>query len=117
MVDSRPGRQTVNPEYSFISPLFVMSRTESEGRGIALFQVWLVDTYRATSTPASISKDGPADKRSCQVDFGLYERLAADHKPQMTLKTAIEDLAERLDFMKFNDGDFRKDGSPQLARQ
>ena len=51
MVDSRPGQQTVNPEYSFISPLFIMSRTESEGRGIALFQVWLVDTYRAAPKP------------------------------------------------------------------
>ena len=61
----------------------------------------------------SINKDAPADKRSYQVDFGLYERLAPDHQPQMTLKTAIEDLAERLQFMKFNDGDFR---NSQLIR-
>ena len=55
----------------------------------------------------SINTDAPADKRSYQVDFGLYEKLAPDHQPQMTLKTAIEDLAERLEFMKFNDSDFR----------
>jgi len=61
----------------------------------------------------SINKDAPADKRSYQVDFGLYEKLAPDHQPQMTLKTAIEDLAERLEFMKFNDGDFR---NSQLIR-
>ena len=61
----------------------------------------------------SINKDAPADKRSYQVDFGLYERLAPDHQPQMTLKTAIEDLAQRLEFMKFNDGDFR---NSQLIR-
>jgi len=61
----------------------------------------------------SINKDAPADKRSYQVDFGLYERLAPDHQPQMTLKTAIEDLAERLEYMKFKDGDFR---NSQLIR-
>lgn len=55
----------------------------------------------------SINKDAPADKRSYQVDFNLYEKLAPNHQPQMTLKTAIEDLAERLEFMQFNDGDFR----------
>jgi len=61
----------------------------------------------------SINKDAPADKRSYQVDFGLYEKLAPDHQPQMTLKTAIQDLAERLEFMQFSDGDFR---NSQLIR-
>lgn len=61
----------------------------------------------------SINKDAPADKRSYQVDFGLYEKLAPNHQPKMTLKTAIEDLAERLEFMKFSDADFR---TSQLIR-
>ena len=61
----------------------------------------------------SINKDAPEDKRSYQVDFGLYKKLAPDHQPQMTLKTSIEDLAERLEFMNFNDGDFR---NSQLIR-
>ena len=61
----------------------------------------------------SINKDAPVDKRSYQVDFSLYEKLAPNHQPQMTLKTAIEDLAERLEFMRFNDADFR---NSQLIR-
>lgn len=61
----------------------------------------------------SINKDAPADKRSYQVDFGLYEKLAPDYQPRMTLKTAIQDLAERLELMKFKDGDFR---NSQLIR-
>lgn len=61
----------------------------------------------------SINKDAPVDKRSYQVDFGLYEKLAPDHQPKMTLKTAIEDLAERLEFMNFSDNDFR---NSQLIR-
>ena len=55
----------------------------------------------------SINKDAPADKRSYQVDFTLYEKLAPSHQPTMTLKTAIEDLAERLESMRFSDKDFR----------
>jgi len=61
----------------------------------------------------SINKDAPADKRSYQVDFGLYQKLAPNHQPRMTLKTAIEDLAERLESMKFSDTDFR---NSQLIR-
>ena len=55
----------------------------------------------------SINKDAPADKRSYQVDFSLYEQLAPDYQPLMSLKTAIEDLAERLESMRFSDRDFR----------
>lgn len=61
----------------------------------------------------SINKDAQPDKRSYQVDFGLYEKLAPDHQPRMTLQTAIEDLAARLENMKFSDGDFR---NSQLIR-
>jgi len=59
------------------------------------------------SVKVSINKDAPADKRSYQVDFSLYKQLAPDHQPGMTLKTAIEDLAERLECMQFSDRDFR----------
>jgi nucleoside-diphosphate-sugar epimerase len=55
----------------------------------------------------SINRDAPADKRSYQVDFAVYEKLAPEHQPRMTLKTAIEDLAERLESMRFSDRDFR----------
>ena len=55
----------------------------------------------------SINKDAPADKRSYQVDFALYEKLAPVHQPEMTLRTAIEDLAKRLESMRFSDQDFR----------
>lgn len=62
----------------------------------------------------SINKDAPVDKRSYQVDFALYEKLAPNHQPGMTLKTAIEDLAERLESMHFSDQDFRNSGLMRL---
>jgi nucleoside-diphosphate-sugar epimerase len=61
----------------------------------------------------SINKDAQPDKRSYRVDFGRYQTLAPNHQPRVTLKAAIEDLAERLEFMHFSDGDFR---NSQLIR-
>jgi nucleoside-diphosphate-sugar epimerase len=61
----------------------------------------------------SINKDAQPDKRSYQVDFGLYRKLARDYQPRITLKAAIEDLAGRLESMQFNDSDFR---NSQLIR-
>jgi nucleoside-diphosphate-sugar epimerase len=61
----------------------------------------------------SINKDALPDKRSYQVDFGLYRKLAPNHQPQVTLKTAIEDLADRLELMQFSNSDFR---NSQLIR-
>jgi len=61
----------------------------------------------------SINTDAQPDKRSYQVDFGMYKRLAPYHQPRVTLKAAIEDLAERLEFMQFSNSDFR---NSQLIR-
>jgi nucleoside-diphosphate-sugar epimerase len=61
----------------------------------------------------SINKDAQPDKRSYQVDFGMYKKLAPHHQPRVTLKAAIEDLAERLEFMQFSNSDFR---NSQLIR-
>lgn len=61
----------------------------------------------------SINKDAQPDKRSYQVDFGLYKKLASGYQPKVTLESAIRDLADRLELMKFSDRDFR---NSQLIR-
>ena len=55
----------------------------------------------------SINKDARPDKRSYQVDFGLYEELAPDYQPQVDLIGAITGLKNGLEAMKFNNPDFR----------
>jgi nucleoside-diphosphate-sugar epimerase len=55
----------------------------------------------------SVNKDAPPDKRSYRVDFGLYERLAPRHQPQVDLLTAIRELEAGLESMGFSDPDFR----------
>ena len=55
----------------------------------------------------SINKNAQPDKRSYQVSFDLFRKLAPDHQPQIDLKTTIQDLKKGLEAMKFSDQDFR----------
>jgi nucleoside-diphosphate-sugar epimerase len=55
----------------------------------------------------SINKNAPPDNRSYRVDFGLYERLAPRHQPQVDLLSAIAELRDGLGTMGFKDPDFR----------
>jgi nucleoside-diphosphate-sugar epimerase len=55
----------------------------------------------------SINPDAQPDKRSYQVDFSRYKKLAPDHQPQVELSAAIEELRDGLQSMGFKDGNFR----------
>jgi nucleoside-diphosphate-sugar epimerase len=56
----------------------------------------------------AINKDALPDKRSYQVSFDLFEKLAPDYQPRVDLQTTIEELREGLEVMRFNDPDFRE---------
>lgn len=58
-------------------------------------------------TTVSINTDAPPDKRSYRVDFSLYEQLAPQHQPQVSLEQAITEIRNGLESMRFNDADFR----------
>ncbi len=55
----------------------------------------------------SINKNAQPDKRSYQVDFSLFRRLAPKHQPKVDLVGAIQGLKEGLEGMGFADGNFR----------
>jgi nucleoside-diphosphate-sugar epimerase len=56
----------------------------------------------------NINLDAPPDKRSYQVDFSLYEKIAPNHQPVVMLNDAIEDLFMGLQNVKIVEDDFRK---------
>ena len=56
----------------------------------------------------STNKDAPPDKRSYQVDFSKYKKLAPAHVPQVGLTEAVRGLKDGLEKMHFHDPDFRK---------
>jgi len=55
----------------------------------------------------SINKNAQPDKRSYQVDFSLFRRLAPAHQPRVDLVGAIQGLKAGFERMGFADGNFR----------
>lgn len=58
-------------------------------------------------TQVSINTSAPPDKRSYRVDFSLYERIAPNHQPQISLEQAIQGLKQGMERMGFQDPNFR----------
>jgi nucleoside-diphosphate-sugar epimerase len=58
-------------------------------------------------TSVSINTDAPPDKRSYQVDFGLFKRLAPNHQPLTKLDDSIVRLRDGLRAIGFADAEFR----------
>ncbi len=61
-----------------------------------------------TDVEVSINTNAQPDKRSYKVSFDMYEQLAPDHQPQVSLDAAVEDLKNGLLSIGFNDADFRQ---------
>ena len=59
-------------------------------------------------TAVSINSKAPVDSRSYRVDFGLFESLAGDHRPRITLTQSISRLIGGLREMEFKNGEFRQ---------
>jgi len=59
-------------------------------------------------TAISINSKAPVDSRSYRVDFGLFQSLAGDHRPQVTLAESISRLIAGLREMGFKNGEFRQ---------
>lgn len=55
----------------------------------------------------SVNPDAPPDRRSYQVDFGLYRELAPQHQPQVDLDASVRELRDGLLGIGFADGNFR----------
>jgi nucleoside-diphosphate-sugar epimerase len=56
----------------------------------------------------TINKDAQPDKRSYQVDFSLFRKLAPSHQPRVNLPQAITGLKSGLKSIGFRDAEFRK---------
>lgn len=54
-----------------------------------------------------INKNAQPDKRSYRVNFDLFEKLAPDFQPLISLERSIVDLKTGMEAMQFSDADFR----------
>lgn len=62
----------------------------------------------------TINKDAAPDKRSYQVSFDLFARLAPGYQPRVDLAGAIAGLKEGLTAMHFKDANFRQSSFMRL---
>jgi nucleoside-diphosphate-sugar epimerase len=62
----------------------------------------------------SVNKDAAPDKRSYQVNFDLFSRLAPRHQPRVDLVGAITGLKTGLTSMHFKDSNFRQSSFMRL---
>ena len=58
-------------------------------------------------TRIAVNSNAPVDSRSYRVDFSLFQQLAPDHQPGVTLAQSIVMLRDGLQRMGFNDPEFR----------
>jgi nucleoside-diphosphate-sugar epimerase len=63
--------------------------------------------HAVPGTKVSINTSAPPDKRSYRVDFSLFERIAPNHQPQISLEQAINSLKQGMERMGFHDENFR----------
>ena len=55
----------------------------------------------------TVNREAVPDKRSYQVNFDLFKRLAPKHQPIHSLSDTIAELKENIEAMRFSDSDFR----------
>ena len=55
-----------------------------------------------------VNKAAVPDNRSYKVDFSLFNQIAPDFFPIVSLEDAVKDLVEGLEKIKFNDTNFRE---------
>jgi nucleoside-diphosphate-sugar epimerase len=65
-------------------------------------------------TTVSINLAAPPDKRSYQVDFSLFRKLAPNYQPQTKLEDSIVRLRDGLRAIGFADSDFRSSQNIRL---
>lgn len=66
---------------------------------------------QVSNVQVSINHEAPPDKRSYQVDFSLFKKIAPNYQPEISLENAIDDLIRglkgiHLDVENFRDSQF-----------
>lgn len=97
------------------APRFVAVNVGSKERNYQVRDLAQAVAAAVPGTEVSINMSAPADTRSYQVDFSLWQHLAPRHQPQVTLAQSIEQLRQGLTAMGFADRNFRQ--SPLIRLQ
>jgi nucleoside-diphosphate-sugar epimerase len=100
-IDWAVGRQVSN------GGPFVIVNTGSDIWNYQVKELAQAVAKEISGTDIDINLNAPPDKRSYQVDFAYFKKLAPQHQPQVDLKTAIAELKDGLETMRFSNSNFR----------
>lgn len=87
---------------------FLMINTGSNAWNYQVKELAAAVQQLFTDVDVSINENAQPDKRSYKVSFDLYERLAPEYQPRVSLQAAVEDLKNGLQAIGFNDANFRQ---------
>jgi nucleoside-diphosphate-sugar epimerase len=117
--DGSPWRPLIDVKDMARAIDWALVRSEAPGKYLAInigrndfnYQVKQIAEVVAgviPGTETSINTNALPDKRSYQVDFSLFKKLAPDHQPLTTLVKSATEIKEGLQNMQFNDANFRE---------
>lgn len=117
--DGSPWRPLIDVKDMSRAIDWALVRSEDAGKYLAInigrndfnYQVKQIAAVVAGVLPGteiSINTNALPDKRSYQVDFSLFSKLAPDHLPVTTLVQSATQIKEGLQSMQFNDANFRE---------
>tara|TARA_Y100000741_G_C18240839_1_gene553612 strand:+ start:65 stop:1123 length:1059 start_codon:yes stop_codon:yes gene_type:complete len=86
---------------------FLVLNTGSNNWNYKIKDLALAVKEEFSSIKISINKDAEPDKRSYQVDFSLFNKLAPDYCPKINLEMAVKDLRSGLVNFGFENPKFR----------
>jgi len=87
---------------------FLVINTGSNSWNYQVKELAAAVQHHFTGVEVNINTNAAPDRRSYKVSFDLYEQLAPNHQPQVSLDDAVEDLKNGLRSMHFSDRDFRQ---------
>jgi nucleoside-diphosphate-sugar epimerase len=93
---------------------FLVVNTGSNNWNYQIKDLALAVKDQFTSIDLSINEDAEPDKRSYQVDFSLFKKLAPDYAPRIDLEEAVKDISKGLKAIGFNDSNFRQSNLMRL---
>jgi nucleoside-diphosphate-sugar epimerase len=87
---------------------YLIVNTGSNDRNYQVGELARTVAEAVPKTTVNINCKAPVDSRSYRVNFSLFESLAPQHLPRITLPQSIGQLVAGLRDMEFKDGEFRE---------
>lgn len=116
--DGTPWRPLIDVKDMVTSMIWAIERDSKMGNAISInvgksdwnYQIKDIANKVAEvikGVEVKVNENPMPDKRSYKVDFSLYEKLAPDYQPSVSLEQSISELQQGLTEMRFSNGEFR----------